>query len=429
MTTPKKDYYTVLGINKDADESTIKKSFYKLAQKWHPDKNPDNKEEAETKFKEISEAYGILSDTHKKQQYDQFGVCDGEGHDFSHGFPDLSELFGAMGGFPFGAMGGMHGMGGMGGMNGMNGMRGMREKPKPVQEVRIKLKLQEIFNGIEKSIEISIDEMCQGCKGSGSKTGIREECKICNGQGIRILTRQIGPGMISQQTIGCEACNQKGTIINPKNICNNCNGKCVISSKLQKVINITKNFDYETVMLLKNHGNYDPELKVKADINITFKIADFDKYNIVIKNSHDLCMEYPIHISDAFMGYSMYWDSHPDGNLYHFKFHDIIKDGDIKFIKNLGLPNNDTKKNSRGKLFITFKYLYPTNILDYETFKTFIKNKESHSNIVNKDSYIKEKVYDIKEETDKNQNQNHNHNHNHNQQHFQEGEMPNCAQS
>ena len=116
-TNPKKDYYAILGIDKNSDDSTIIEAYRRLAKKWHPDKNPNNKVEAEEKFKEISEAYGILSDPQKRSQYDQFGVCDGDGPDFSQGFPDLSEMFGAMGGFPFGSMGGFP-FGNMGG--GMN---------------------------------------------------------------------------------------------------------------------------------------------------------------------------------------------------------------------------------------------------------------------------------------------------------------------
>lgn len=417
MSNPKKDYYSILGVSKDADESTIKKAYYKLAQKWHPDKNPDNKMEAEEKFKEITEAYGILSDPNKKNQYDQFGVCDGEAPDFSHGFPDLSEMFG--GGFPFGMGGFPFGMGG----------NVQREKPKPIQEVRVKLKLSEIFTGINKNIDISVDDICQGCDGSGSKTKFRVTCEACQGKGVRLTIRQIGPGMISQQTSPCNVCNQKGTTINPKDICQVCSGKCTISTKLNKTLNIPKNFDYESVMLLKNSGNYDVDTKLKADINITFKIADLDKYNFEIKNTHDLFTEYQINISDAFSGYSMYWDMHPDGNKYVFKINEVIKDGDIKFIKNLGLPNNDDKKNSRGKLYIKFKYNYPTSLLDSDSLKHFIKIKDN-KNIENKDSYIKEKVHDIKDDNK------HQHTHQNQQFHQQfhpnmseQAELPGCNQS
>jgi DnaJ family protein A protein 2 len=422
MSNPKKDYYGILGVSKDADESTLKKAYYKLAQKWHPDKNPENKEEAEAKFKEITEAYGMLSDPQKRQQYDQFGVCDGEAPDFSQGFPDLSEMFG--GGFPFGGMGGFPfgNMSGMGGMGGMGGMRGRTEQ-KQTQEVRVKLKLSEIYNGTNKSIDISVDDMCQGCDGSGSKTKSREKCQACQGRGIRVTIRQMGPGMIAQQQSPCDVCHQKGTVIKPSDICQICNGKCVISTKLNKTLNINKNFDHETVMLLKNSGNYNPESKLKADINIAFKISDLEKYNLTIKNSHDFVLEQNINIGEALTGYSMYWDSHPDGNKYYFKIHDVIKDGDVKFIKNLGLPENNGKKSGRGKLYIKFNYIYPSNTLDSESLKTFIKNKDSKPTS-DKESWIKEKVYDIKEDIGKSNPTNNNH---HGVE--MDGDLPSCAQS
>lgn len=426
----KKDYYGILGVEKDADDSTIKKAYYKLAQKWHPDKNPNNKE-AEEKIKEIIEAYGILSDSEKRAQYDNYGICDGEAPDFSHGFPDLSEMFGGMG-FPFGNMGGMSGfpfgnMNGMGGMGGMGGRGGNVERSKPIQEVRVKLKLAEIYNGIDKNIEISVNEMCKGCEGTGSKTKRREKCQACNGRGIRVVVRQMGPGMISQQQIACDVCNQKGTCVNQKDICNKCGGKCIESTKLSKTLNITKNFDHETIMALKNSGNFIPELESKSDINIGFKISDLDKYNFEIKNTHDLMFEYPINIHDALTGYSMYWNAHPNGNKYHFKFHDIIKDGDIKFVKNLGLPIMENGgKNSYGKLYIKFKYIYPQNILDSDAYKTFIKTKDS-THVDDKDLWIKEKIYNLSEDSNKYNNKNQN-NRNTNSESFNE-KGPECVQS
>ena len=150
-------------------------------------------------------------------------------------------------------------------------------------------------------------------------------------------------------------------------------------------------------MLLKNYGNYDSETDTKADITIKFIISDIDKYNMVIKNSHDLMMEFPINICDALTGYSMYWDTHPDSIKYYLKFQDVIKDGDIKFIKGLGLPNKDNEISKRGKLYIQFKYIYPHNILDNDSYKSFTKIKDTKV-IENKDSYVKEKIYDIKDD-------------------------------
>jgi len=142
---PKKDYYNTLGINKNASESDIKKTYYKLAQKWHPDKNSGNEEEAGRKFKEIAEAYGVLSDNEKRKNYDQFGIRDGEAPDFANGFPDLSEIFGNMGGFPFGNM-----------MNGFPGMgpNVQRRRGPQKQDYNVSLSLEDIFKGCEKNIEI-----------------------------------------------------------------------------------------------------------------------------------------------------------------------------------------------------------------------------------------------------------------------------------
>jgi len=414
MSGPKKYYYNILGIEKDADESVIKKAYYKLAQKWHPDKNPNNREDAEIKFKEISEAYGVLSDAEKRQKYDQFGLCDGEAPDFAQGFPDLSEMFGAMGGmggFPFGGMG--QPFGGMGG--------GRGPKPKPVQEVKIKIKMQDIFNGLSKNIDITVHDKCGSCNGSGSKTKSKTNCPGCKGSGMKVRIMQIGPGMISQQQSVCNDCGGKGKYIEPQNKCDNCKGKGTIETKLNKTLEIPKNFDYNTIMLLKNSGNYDSDTETKADINIKFVISDIDKYNMEIKNHYDLLMEFPINIHDALTGYSMYWDTHPDDNKYHFRLNDVIKDGDIKFVKNLGLPVNNNGQNKRGKLYIKFKYIYPQNILDSDNYKNFIKNKDNKVSGP-KDNYIKEKVYDIKDDQSKFNNHNQ-------EQNDDEQQLPGCAQS
>jgi DnaJ-class molecular chaperone len=427
MSEPKKDYYAILGVEKNAEESDIKKAYYKLAQKWHPDKNPTNKEECENKFKEILEAYGVLSDPDKRKKYDVYGLCDGETPDFAHGFPDISELFNAMGGMggmghPFGGMGGMgHPFGGMGGMGGRS-QRG--ERPKPIQEVRVKLKLHDIYYGINKNIDITVHDKCGVCVGSGSKNKSKTSCSGCKGSGIKVFIRQIGPGMITQQQTSCDMCGGRGKFVELKDKCDVCNGMGTCETKLNKTLDIHKNFDYETVMLLKNSGNYDQDNDIKADINIKFVISDMDKYNMVIKNSYDLMMEYPINIYDALTGYSMYWNSHPDENKYHFKFSDVIKDGDVKFIKNLGLPNNDNGVSKRGKLYIKFKYIYPTNTLDSDNYKNFIKSRDNKT-ITDKETYTKEKVYDIKEEYVK---QNNNHN-NHNEQNDDEPQLPGCTQS
>ena len=381
---PKKDYYNTLGINKNASESDIKKTYYKLAQKWHPDKNSGNEEEAGRKFKEIAEAYGVLSDNEKRKNYDQFGICDGEAPDFANGFPDLSEIFGNMGGFPFGNM-----------MNGFPGMgpNVQRRRGPQKQDYNVSLSLEDIFKGCEKNIEISFKDTCKDCNGTGSKNKIKEKCSDCDGKGVKIMMRQIGPGMLTQQTIPCGSCNRKGTVIKPENICNKCNGKCVKPNIIKKTLNIKKNFDYQTIMLLSKSGDFDEETEQKADINIKFKLDLSNKFEII--NDYDISMVYEIRINEAFCGFTYYLNNFIDNNNYSIKFNDVIKDDSIYYIKNLGLPENvNNSQSRRGKLFMKFKYIYPNNTLNQNEFNDFIKNNSNNKKL-NNENYIKEKAYNF----------------------------------
>lgn len=188
MSSPSKDYYAILELNRNASINDIKKAYRELAKKWHPDKNPDNRENAEIKFKLIAEAYGVLSDEEKKQKYDQFGICEGDAPNFSSGFPDLSEIFASMG---------MH-----------------QPQQQPQQEAVIDITLAEVFTGCVKKLEIPINKCCDTCAGTGSKNKIKNRCDICKGSGMRTIVRQIGPGFIQQQTLPCTSCNQSGYIPN-----------------------------------------------------------------------------------------------------------------------------------------------------------------------------------------------------------------------
>jgi DnaJ-class molecular chaperone len=403
MSNPKKDYYAVLGLSKGASESDIKKAYRTLAMKWHPDKNPNNKEEAEKKFKEISEANDVLSDAEKRAKYDQYGICDGEGPQFEEGFPDLSEVLGGMfgggGGIPgmgnmFGGMGGIPGMfGGMGGFPGMGGMGNPRPRPKPAQEIKIKLTLEEIYKGCEKMVEISSNKKCEPCAGFGNTDKKKDTCSVCKGRGMRVMVRQMG-NMIQQQTVPCDSCGTKGFVKNKDKECAKCSGRGTLHSVSNKKITIPPDFDCMTKMKLNNYGNYDPESETTSDLFIVYELTGLGTHNMEMFNQYDLILEHKINIWDALTGYSMYYD-HPDGKKYLFKFDDVIKHSDVKFIKNLGLPYSDNDDSERGKLFIKFKYIYPDTVMDSEKLKLWLKGKEKPS--INKGDYKKEKVHHIKE--------------------------------
>ncbi len=427
MSQPKKNYYEILEISSDATDEEITKAYRKLAVKWHPDKHKgeEKKKIAEEKFKEISEANSVLSDPEKRSQYDQFGLCDGEQPEFSgpQGFPDLSEIFGSMGGmggipgmggFPFmggmggmggipgmnmGGMGGIPGMGGMGGMGGMNGMGGnVQRNNKPSQEFKVKLRVNELYEGCEKTIEIPIDDICGDCNGTGSKNKKKKICPDCKGKGIRVVMRQLGPGMISQQQTACGTCQQKCWV--SEGNCAGCQGKCTKPNKLTKKISIKKNFDYQTKMCLRDAGNYDANIEKKADIYIVFKITDLEDYNLKITNEYDLVFDYSIHLWDALSGHTMYIGTHPSGKKYSFKIAEIIKDGDVRFAKGLGLPNED---GSPGKFIIKFNYKYPESVLEHDKLKDFFRTKEENKGIV-KSEYSKEKLFNPETEKDEEHN-------------------------
>ena len=216
MAENKRDYYEVLGVSKDADEDTLKKAYRKLAKKYHPDANPGDKE-AEAKFKEASEAYSVLSDPQKRQQYDQFGHAAFEqgggagygggfgGFDFNGG--DMGDIFGDICGDIFGG-----------------GRSRSRSGPMKGANVRtaVRITFEEAVFGCEKEIEINYKEVCSSCNGTGAKPGTSPQtCTKCNGKGKIMYTQQSFFGQV-QNVQTCPECNGTGKVIKEK--CPNCYG-------------------------------------------------------------------------------------------------------------------------------------------------------------------------------------------------------------
>ena len=216
MAENKRDYYEVLGVSKDADEDTLKKAYRKLAKKYHPDANPGDKE-AEAKFKEASEAYSVLSDPQKRQQYDQFGHAAFEqgggagygggfgGFDFNGG--DMGDIFGDILGDIFGG-----------------GRSRSRSGPMKGANVRtaVRITFEEAVFGCEKEIEINYKEVCSSCNGTGAKPGTSPQtCTKCNGKGKIMYTQQSFFGQV-QNVQTCPECNGTGKVIKEK--CPNCYG-------------------------------------------------------------------------------------------------------------------------------------------------------------------------------------------------------------
>ena len=209
MAESKRDYYEVLGVDKSADEATLKKAYRVLAKKYHPDANPGDKE-AEAKFKEASEAYAVLSDPEKRAKYDKFGHsafdgAGGSGFDYSN--MDFSDIFGDFGDI-FGSIFGGGGFGGFGGRRNSNSpMKGANIR------TSVRLTFMEAVFGCKKEIELNVKEECKSCRGSGAKAGTSPEtCSTCGGRGQVQRTRNSAFGMMRSVEV-CPDCRGTGKVI------------------------------------------------------------------------------------------------------------------------------------------------------------------------------------------------------------------------
>ena len=218
------DYYSILGISKEASSVDIKKAYKKAALKHHPDRNPDNKEAAEAKFKEISKAYQVLKEETKKKQYDMFGEEGLEGAGGMGGFSPF-DLFNNMGGFGGGGGGGGGGLGNLFSQMGQQQRQQPRNQKAPPKQKILNLELKELYTGKNTSFILQKQVKCHDCIGEGTtnKDAIIM-CSICSGTGKINELRRMGP-MIQQIVKECYKCNGKGKIIPDSAKCKTCNYK------------------------------------------------------------------------------------------------------------------------------------------------------------------------------------------------------------
>ena len=259
----KRDYYEVLEVSKSASVDEIKKAYRKLAIKYHPDRNPGDAE-AEAKFKEAAEAYDVLHDPQKRQQYDQFGF-DAPGGGFGGGNP-----FGGAGGCSmddifsmFGDVFGGHG-GGFGGFGG-GGQQAPKYRGSDLR-LKVRLSLQEVATGVTKKFKVRKDVTCEHCHGTGAEGGSgTETCPNCHGSGVEIRTQQSMFGMIQTQT-ACHVCGGEGTII--KNKCTHCQGEGVVKGEEVVEINIPAGVAEGMVVNVPGKGNAGKHNGVTGNIQV-----------------------------------------------------------------------------------------------------------------------------------------------------------------
>ena len=290
----KRDYYEVLGVDKNASASDIKKAYRKLAIQYHPDKNPDNKE-AEEKFKEAAEAYSVLSDPDKKARYDQFGFEGvsgaGGGSGFGGAGMDINDIF-SMFGDIFGGRGGFGG--GFGGFGG--GSAGPAKHRGSDQRVKVKLTLQEIANGVTKKFKLKKYVPCTHCNGSGAENGAVETCPDCKGTGRVVRTQQSFFGMMRSE-VACPRCNGQGKII--KNKCQHCNGDGIVMGEEIVEVNIPAGV-YEGMQLsMRGKGNAGKYNGIPGDLLI---LVEEEKHPTLVRDENDLIYSLLLDIPTAALG-------------------------------------------------------------------------------------------------------------------------------
>ncbi len=352
----KRDYYEVLGVPKSAEEAEIKKAYRALAMKFHPDKNPDNKE-AEEKFKEASEAYEVLSDKDKRQLYDQYGHAGvdqqfGSGgfnwNNFTH-FEDISDIFG--GGFSsiFDTFFG-------GGFGSRGGLQRRLNQGEDLQ-IELSLSLKEIALGADKKIKISVKDACDKCGGSGSADGNAETCSQCHGTGQVRTVRQSLFGQM--QTVSeCPSCRGEGHVV--RNKCTKCYGEGRMGKVKEISVKIPAGVGENQYIRLRGQGNIGPRGGSHGDILVLIHEKQDDIFE---RDGNNIILEFPIHVTQAVLGDEIVVPT-LTGNA-KMKIPAGTQGGRLFRLKGQGIQGLNSY--SRGDLIVRVNVITPTKLSREET--------------------------------------------------------------
>lgn len=344
----KRDYYEVLGVSKSADATEIKKAYRKLALKYHPDKNPGDKE-AEEKFKEAAEAYDVLSNEEKRRRYDQFGHAGvgGAGQGGFGGGMSMDDIFSQFGDI-FGSFGGFSGFGGFGG-----GRSARRVNRGTNLRVKVKMNLQEIATGIEKKTKVKKYVACQHCNGTGAKDGKSySTCSTCKGSGqvTRVQNTILGA---MQTTSTCPTCEGEGKIINEK--CTFCNGEGVLMSEEVISINIPAGVGEGMQLSLSGKGNAARRGGVNGDLIV---LIEEEEHPELVRDGNDLLYNVFIGYPEAVLGETVEIPT-IEGKV-KVKIEAGTQPGKILRLRGKGLP--DVNGYGKGDLLAKVNVWIPKNL-------------------------------------------------------------------
>lgn len=363
---PDTEYYDTLGVNKDANADQIKKAYYKLARKYHPDKAPDEKKEEYTeKFKEIGEAYEVLSDEEKKKTYDQFGkeAVTGNGGPSVNPFDIFSNIFGQQGFSGFGNFGG-------GTRNSNNAFMKKRVKKSAPVVHQVNITLEDLFKG--KHIKLKITKKTIFARGSDEPCDIDNltkswtRCDTCEGNGIRLEVRQVAPGFVTQSQIPCRQCLGTGDVLSTD----------YELKEHQEIIEVEvkRGMDLRTEHVIEGGGNCYPGTH-PGDIVIAFRVLPHETFEL---QGNNLVVYKKILLSEALCGVD-FVITELDGNILRIKSKDIIKPGSIKLIRGKGMYD---KFGIRGNLMVQFDVEFPDTLLIHQkkNLKKYLPKPESTHN-------------------------------------------------
>lgn len=325
------DYYGVLGLQRDASDAQIRQSYRKLAKKYHPDKHKDDNE-AHKKFQEIAEAYEVLSDADKRKVYDQYGKegleRQGQGGN-AGGFGSIFDFFG--------------------------GRRQQNQQKKgPETRLNLPVTLKDLYLGASLEFELSKQVVCDRCRGSGAKSPKHvKKCSECNGQGIKIVTHQLGPGFVQQMQQQCEKCGGKGkTVSSP---CPTCKGDKVIHGTDEVTVIVERGMADGQEIRFPRLGDQLTDIDaVPGDVVFVIRCAPHAKF---VRKGDDLHTVVPLTLAEALLGFEK-TILHLDNHEVTLERTEVTQPGFVLRVPGEGMPQKEFP-SEHGDLYVEFTVALP----------------------------------------------------------------------
>ncbi len=361
----KRDYYEVLGVKKGASDDELKKAYRKAAMKYHPDRNPDNKE-AEEKFKEVNEAYAVLSDSEKRARYDQYGHAGVDPNFGGGGFNGAGFDFGDIFGDIFGA-----GFGGFGGGGRRNGPKRGRD----VQQI-VDITFEEAAFGCKKKLNVTMAEKCPTCGGSGAKPGTSPvKCSHCGGKG-QVVQQQRTMFGYSNVVSTCPHCGGKGeTISDP---CKDCRGTGKVRKSKTIEVSIPQGIDHGQTIQISGGGEPGEKGGPNGDLLITVRVR---KHSVFQREGNDVFIDVPITFVQAALGATLKVPT-LDG-MVDFDIPEGTQTGSQFRMKGKGIPY--MRGNTRGNQYVTVNVEVPKNLSSKQ--KEILREFDDEKNYKQKKSF------------------------------------------